>query len=496
MADSKAKGLNPGDADMIVGETHSIGNEGTRASDGAPIDGKSDIEDLSSIFRANDIRGIADVYLTADNVYRIGQAIGSEADDRGEQTIIVAADGRVSSPATVESLIKGLRESGRDVMDIGIVPTPVLYFATRTLDYSSGVMVTASHNPSAYNGFKIVLQGKTLDESGIQKLYARFQKREFAVGDGKLEQSDIIDEYIDRICDDVTMAQPMRIVVDCGNGVAGNIAPDLFSKLGCEVIALHCEVDGTFPNHDPDPTVPGNLDELIRVVQSSNADLGIAFDGDGDRLVVVSGEGNIIWPDQLLMLFARNIVSQHPGCDIVYDVKCTRHLSSVISRYGGKPTVCRSGHSFMKAKLAETGALLAGEMSGHICFNERWYGFDDGLYSAARLLEIVGSSKTSLQELMSEFPVSVSTPEIRIPIDEQEKFGLISQLVEKADFGDGNISTLDGIRVDYADGWGLVRASNTAPELTMRFEADDEKSLSRIRGIFKREILSIRKLDL
>jgi phosphomannomutase/phosphoglucomutase len=496
LADSKAKGLKPCGTDTIADETDPIGNERTEDSEGVPIDEETHVADLSSIFRANDIRGIADVYLTADNVYRIGQAIGSEADDRGEQTIIVAADGRVSSPATVETLIKGLRHSGRDVIDIGTVPTPVLYFATRTLDCSSGVMVTASHNPSAYNGFKIVLQGKTLDESGVQQLYARFQNCDFTVGDGKLEQSDVIDEYIDRICHDVTIARPMLIVIDCGNGVAGNTAPDLFSKLGCEVIALHCEVDGTFPNHDPDPTVPGNLDELIRVVQSRKADLGIAFDGDGDRLVVVSHEGNIIWPDQLLMLFARQVVSRHPGCDIVYDVKCTRHLSSIISRYGGKPVVCRSGHSFMKAKLEETGALLAGEMSGHICFNERWYGFDDGLYSAARLLEIVGSRTTSLQELMSEFPVSVSTPEIRIPIEEQEKFGLISQLVEKADFGNGNINTLDGIRVDYDDGWGLVRASNTAPELTMRFEADDEKSLSRIRKIFKREILSIRKLDL
>lgn len=461
------------------------------------IAGGADVDDLSSIFRAYDIRGIADQYLTPDNVYRIGQAIGSEAEDRGEQIIIVGADGRVSSPAVVEMLIKGLRRSGRDIIDIGIVPTPLLYFGTRTLESSSGVMVTASHNPSAYNGFKVVLQGKTLDESGIQQLYARYLQGDFTSGDGNYDQIDINDDYMERICGDIVIAQPLRIAIDCGNGVAGIIAPALFTNLGCEVIPLHCEVDGNFPNHDPDPTVPENLNELIHTVQSQNADLGIAFDGDGDRLVVVSSEGNIIWPDRLLMLFAKDIVSRNPGSNIIYDVKCTRHLNSVISSYGGRPIISRSGHSFMKAKLEETDALLAGQMSGHICFQERWYGFDDGLYSAARLLEIVGSQTNTLEELLAEFPPSYATPEIRIPIGEQEKFQFIAQLAQNADFGDGHITAIDGIRVDYADGWGLVRASNTTPDLTMRFEADDEEGLTRIKELFKQQMLTIRDdLDL
>jgi len=469
----------------------------TVVSEEVQIEEVIEVEDLSSIFRAYDIRGIADEFLTDDNVYRIGQAIGSEAENLGEQTIIVGADARVSSPAVVEMLIEGLRQSGRDIIDIGIVPTPLLYFATRTLDCSSGVMVTGSHNPPAYNGFKIVLQGKTLDESGIEQLYDRYLQGDFTSGEGNVEQLDIIDDYMDRICDDVVIAQPLQIVIDCGNGVAGYIAPDLFSNLGCEVIPLNCEVDGNFPKHDPDPTVPENLAELIETVQSQNADLGIAFDGDGDRLVVVTSEGNIVWPDMLLMLFAKDIVSRNPGSDIVYDVKCTRHLNSIISSYGGRPVICRSGHSFMKAKLEETDALLAGEMSGHICFSERWYGFDDGLYSAARLLEIVGSQNSTLEDLLAEFPQSHATPEIRVPIGEEEKFLFISQLAQNADFGDGTITSLDGIRADYADGWGLVRASNTTPDLTLRFEADDEESLARIMDHFKNEILAVRDdLDL
>jgi|TARA_Y100000310_G_scaffold309708_2_gene354112 phosphomannomutase/phosphoglucomutase len=462
-----------------------------------PAERATAIDDLSSIFRAYDIRGIADEYLTSDNTLRIGQAIGSEACDRGEKSMIVAADGRLSSPAVVEMLINGLIQSGLDVIDIGVVPTPLLYFATRTLDCSSGVMVTASHNPSAYNGFKVVLQGKTLDESGIQQLYDRYLQGNFTSGNGKYEKVEITDDYMDRICDDVVIAQPLQIAIDCGNGVAGSIAPDLFANLGCEVTPLYCDVDGSFPNHDPDPTVPENLKDLIATVKSQNADLGIAFDGDGDRLVVVTSDGTIVWPDKLLMLFAKDIVSRNPGCDIVYDVKCTRHLNSIIISYGGRPIISRSGHSFMKAKLEETDALLAGEMSGHICFKERWYGFDDGLYSAARLLEIVGSQTETLEDLLSEFPVSFSTPEIRIPIDEQEKFQFIKKFAESADFGVGNITSLDGVRADFADGWGLLRASNTTPALTMRFEADDEEGLARIKELFRREILAIRDdLDL
>ena len=479
------------------GDHRAEANKGPEGEQKDLVAGDRKVEDLSSIFRAYDIRGIADEYLTSDNAYRIAQAIGAEAEARGVQSIIVAADGRVSSPAIVEMLVSGLIKSGRDVIDLGIVPTPLLYFATQTLDSSSGVMVTASHNPANYNGFKVVLEGKTLEESGIQQLYARYLQGDFTSRDGKYEKVDITDDYMDRVCDDVVIARPLQIAIDCGNGVAGVIAPDLFANLGCEVIPLYCDVDGSFPNHDPDPTVPENLADLIATVTSQHADLGIAFDGDGDRLVVVSSQGNIIWPDRLLMLFAKDIVSRNPGIDVVYDVKCTRHLNSIISSYGGRPIICRSGHSFMKAKLEETDALLAGEMSGHICFKERWYGFDDGLYSAARLLEIVGSQTGSLDDLLAEFPISHATPEIRISIDEQEKFEFVSKFSESADFGVGNVTTVDGLRVDYADGWGLLRASNTTPNLTMRFEADDAEGLARIKELFRREILAIRDdLDL
>lgn len=452
--------------------------------------------DLSAIFRAYDIRGIVGETLTPEVIYKIGLAIGSEAIHLGEQSLLVGADGRLSSPDVMASLIDGILASGMGVIRLGAVPTPVLYFATHTTETTSGVMITGSHNPPQYNGFKVVFNGKTLVDADIQRLYARFVNEDFHSGNGELRELDILDQYLEAISDDVVVAQPLRVVVDCGNGIAGEITPDVYMSLGCEVIPLYCDVDGNFPNHHPDPTIASNLQDLILMVKSQGADLGLALDGDGDRLVAVTGSGEIIAPDQLLMLFAKDVVSRNPGSDVVYDIKCTRHLNSVISGFGGRPIICRSGHSYLKEKMAETDAALGGEFSGHICFSERWYGFDDGIYAGARLLEIVGSQTAGLDELMEEFPQSVSTPELKLPVDELEKFNIVNSLLEQGDFADGAISTLDGIRVDFSDGWGLVRASNTGPCLTLRFEADDKPGLERIKSVFRQQLHKVdEKLD-
>jgi phosphomannomutase/phosphoglucomutase len=452
-----------------------------------------DMTAFASIFRAYDIRGIIDETLTEEIIFKVGQAIGSEAEAQGEQTLIVGADGRTSSPKVVESLTKGLIASGRDVVSIGRVPTPVLYFATKNSNAESGVMVTGSHNPAEYNGFKIVIAGKTLVESDIAQLYDRIESNNLSTGEGSLTEIDIWDDYMDDILDDVVVAQPLKVVIDCGNGIAGDYAPELLSNLGCVVFPIYCEVDGSFPNHPPDPTVPANLEDLIIAVRSQEADIGIALDGDGDRLVAVTSEGDIVSPDKLLMLFAKDVVSRNPGSDVVYDVKCSRHLNSVISGFGGRPIISRSGHSFIKEKMAETDAVLGGELSGHICFGERWFGFDDGIYSAARLIEIVGAQTEGLSELLQEFPDSLSTPEIHIAVDEVSKFEIMEVLSETIDFENGSITLLDGVRVDFSDGWGLIRASNTNPTLTLRFEADDQTALERIQDLFRSQLQSIRE---
>lgn len=456
-------------------------------------DSGEDIADLEQIFRAYDIRGVVGESLSEDISRKIGQAIGSEAEARGQQTVIVGYDGREYSPALAEALIEGLTASGRDVINIGAVPTPVLYYAAHNSTTQSGVMVTGSHNPPEYNGFKVVLDGKTLVDQEIKALYERIQSGNVSSGSGSVSEMDVVPDYMDAIADDVVVAQPLKVVVDCGNGIAGSIAPELLDSLGCEAVPLFCEVDGSFPNHHPDPTKPENLADLISTVQSQGADLGIGLDGDGDRLVAVTAEGEIVWPDRMLMLFAKDVVSRNPGSDVVYDVKCTRHLNSVISGFGGRPIISRSGHSFVKQKIAETGAMLGGELSGHICFSERWFGFDDGLYSAARLLEIVGSQEEGLTDLLSEFPESVTTPEIHVPIDDEEKFTLIEALTATADFEDATITTVDGLRVDFSDGWGLIRASNTEPALTLRFETDNAQALDEIKGEFKELLQELRE---
>ncbi len=452
---------------------------------------QSALPDVSNIFRAYDIRGVVGQTLNQDIAYRIGQTIGTEADDQGESKIIVGADGRLSSPDLLDALIDGLVSTGREVINIGFVPTPLLYFATHNSEATSGVMVTGSHNPADHNGMKIVIAGHTLLGDDIQRLYELYMSGEFVAGEGEVTEIDIRDDYLDAISDDVVVAQPLKVVIDCGNGIAGDLAPDLLGNLGCEVVAMYCDVDGNFPNHHPDPIVPENLSDLIVMVKSEGADLGIALDGDGDRMVAVTAEGEIIWPDRLLMLFAKDVVSRNPGSDVVYDVKCTRHLNSVISGFGGRPVVSRSGHSYVKAKMKETDAILGGELSGHICFQERWYGFDDGLYAAARLLEIVGSQSEGLTELLAEFPSSVSTPEITIPVAESRKFDLVEAIRSQATFDNATITDIDGVRVDFANGWGLVRASNTTPCLTLRFEADNEQALTDIQNQFREQLSSV-----
>ncbi|MCZ6710301.1 MAG: phosphomannomutase/phosphoglucomutase, partial [Gammaproteobacteria bacterium] len=443
------------------------------------------------IFRAYDIRGIVEKNLTADVVYWIGRAFAAEAREQRQTRVAVARDGRHSSDMLRDSLTKGLTEGGVDVLDIGCVPTPMLYFATYALDTGSGIMITGSHNPPEYNGLKMMLAGETLAEERIQSLKERLDNNRLSQGNGEVEEIDLNDHYVDRVLEDVVVAQPIKIVVDCGNGVAGVIAPRLLEEIGCEVVPLYCDVDGDFPNHHPDPADPKNLQDLITVVQAEQAQLGLAFDGDGDRLGVVTASGEIIWPDKLMMLFAKDIVSRNPGADIVYDVKCSRHLNTLISENGGRPIMWKTGHSHIKAKLKETGALLGGEFSGHIFFSERWYGFDDAIYSAARLLEIISAQNKTVDELFAQFPVTFSTPEIKIETTESEKFEIIERLENTADFGDGTLTLIDGVRVDYPDGWGLVRASNTSPVLTLRFEADSNAALDRIQDLFQEQLIAV-----
>jgi phosphomannomutase/phosphoglucomutase len=446
----------------------------------------------AEIFRSYDIRGLVGSQVTPELAQLIGQAVGSEAIDQGEQSIIVARDGRTHSEALTQALIRGILRSGCNVINIGVVPTPLMYFATFHFDdTSSGVMVTASHNPKEYNGFKVVMNNRALADDAVVDLRSRIIGQRFHQGLGEETPRAIIPDYIDRIFSDVALASNISIVVDAGNAVPGVVAPALFEELGCDVIPLFCDLDGEFPNHDPDPTIEKNLQALIAKVQETNADIGVAFDGDGDRLVVVTPKGDIIWPDRLLMLFAKDVLSRNPGADVLFDVKCSRQLNQVISSYGGRPIMWKTGHSPMKAKMEETQALIGGEYSGHIFIKDRWYGFDDGIYAMARLLEIITLRDQKIDDIFAAFPQLYSTPEIKIAIPELDKFGLIKKLNEIGDFANGTITTIDGLRVDYTKGWGLVRASNTSPALTLRFEAESPESLEKIQQIFKRELLKV-----
>lgn len=444
------------------------------------------------IFKAYDIRGIVDKTITVENVEKIGHAIGSEARARNLTAIAIGRDGRLSGVELSQALARGIRNSGIDVVDVGMVATPMLYFAAHQLCQYSGVMVTGSHNPPEYNGFKIVLGGQTLAAETIQALRIRIENNDLAHGTGNYSEQNIVNAYLEHITQDIKLDRPLKIVVDCGNGVAGAFAPALYRGLGCQVTELFCDVDGSFPNHHPDPSVPENLNDVIHALKTTDAEIGLAFDGDGDRLGIVTKNGNIINADRQLMLFAADVLSRNPGGKIIFDVKCTRNLAPWISKHGGTPVMWKTGHSFIKAKLIEEKALLAGEMSGHLFFKERWYGFDDGLYAGARLLELM-SREADINATLNNLPDSLNTPEIQVRTAEGENHALIAQLQQQAVFSNPQqVITIDGLRVEYSDGFGLARASNTTPVIVLRFEADNETALKRIQEDFRHNILQVK----
>jgi len=451
-----------------------------------------------SIFKAYDIRGVIGKTLDADAARSIGRAFGSEVRAQGGDAVVVARDGRLSGPELVQALSDGLRAAGVDVVNVGMVPTPVGYFAASVplqLDggerrVDSCIVVTGSHNPTDYNGFKMVLRGAAIYGEQILALHQRIVDENFSDGSGTYTEYDIADAYLDRITSDIKLARPIKIVVDTGNGVAGGLAPKLFKKLGCELVELFTEIDGNFPNHHPDPAHPENLQDVIRALKETDAEIGFAFDGDGDRLGVVTKDGQIIYPDRQLMLFAEEVLSRNKGAQIIYDVKCTRNLAKWVKDKGGEPLMWKTGHSLVKAKLRETGAPLAGEMSGHVFFKDRWYGFDDGLYTGARLLEIL-TRVADPSKLLNSLPNSNSTPELQLKLEEGENFELIARLQQNATFtGADDVVKIDGLRVEYPDGFGLARSSNTTPVVVMRFEADSDEALRRIQEDFRRVIMA------
>ena len=441
------------------------------------------------IFKAYDIRGIVGKSLTDEIVETIGHAIGSEAVARKQHSIAIGRDGRLSGPGFAKALARGIRKSGINVIDVGMVATPMTYFAAFQLRTDCAVMITGSHNPPDYNGLKMVLAGETLSGETIQKLRLRIEQNDLAHGNGSYSQYDIAPEYLARIVGDIKLARPLKITVDCGNGVAGDFAAKLYRGIGCTVTELFCDVDGNFPNHHPDPSDPHNLEDLIAALRDNDSELGLAFDGDGDRLGVVTKDGKIIFPDRQLMLFAADVLSRNAGAEIIFDVKSTRNLFPWIREHGGRPTLWKTGHSLVKAKMRETGALLAGEMSGHMFFKERWYGFDDGLYAGARLLEILSRSGDP-GAVLNALPDAVCTPELHIHTAEGANHALIAHLRKEARFTDAkDIITIDGLRVEYADGFGLMRPSNTTPVIVLRFEADNAGALQRIQNDFRRVLL-------
>ncbi|WP_011296930.1 phosphomannomutase/phosphoglucomutase [Cupriavidus necator] len=447
-----------------------------------------------SIFKAYDIRGIVGKTLTRDVARLIGLSFGSAAAEAGEKAVVVGRDGRLSGPDLIGGLVDGLRATGMDVIDLGMVATPMVYFGTNIeldgVKATSGIMVTGSHNPPDYNGFKMVLAGKAIYGEQIQGLRQRIEAGNFANGAGAYRQCDVRQQYLDRITSDVKLARPMKIALDAGNGVAGAFVGDLFRGLGCEVTELFCDVDGNFPNHHPDPAHVENLQDLMKCLHETDCELGLAFDGDGDRLGVVTKDGQVIFPDRQLMLFAEEILARNPGAQVIYDVKCTGKLAPWIRAHGGEPLMWKTGHSLVKAKLKETGAPIAGEMSGHVFFKDRWYGFDDGLYTGARLLEIL-SRHTDPSAVLNALPNANNTPELQLKCVEGEPFTLLDKIKANARFeGAREVITIDGVRVEYPDGFGLARPSNTTPVVVMRFEADNDAALARIQAEFKRVILA------
>lgn len=445
----------------------------------------------AGIFRAYDIRGITTSNLTEQVCYWIGRAFATQALAEDQQRAVIGRDGRLSSPGIERALGQGLVDGGMQVTSIGQVPTPVLYYATHKLETGTGIMITGSHNPPEYNGLKMMIGGVTLAEDLIQALYRRLQDNSLSEGSGTLDQTDLGDQYIAAAMATTELKRPLKVAVDCGNGVAGELGPKLISALGCEVIPLFCEIDGNFPNHHPDPAEPENLQDLVTAVKAHNADVGLAFDGDGDRLGIVTPQGEIIWPDKMMMLFAQDIISRNPNTPVIFDVKCSKHLERIIREAGGEPIMWKTGHSHIKAKIKQTQAAFAGEFSGHICFGERWYGFDDALYTAARLLELLSQTDLDVDAVFAQYPVTYSTPEIKIHTTETRKFEVMDELVANNGFANGRLTTIDGIRVDFDDRWGLIRPSNTSPVLSLRFEADTADALERVQDEFQAQLSKV-----
>ncbi len=447
----------------------------------------------AEIFRAYDIRGIVDEAFTAEAVFAIGRAFGQWAMDLGLKQVVVGRDGRLSGPRLISIVRQALMAAGVEVIDVGLVPTPVLYYAAQAYGTGTGIMLTGSHNPPEYNGMKLMLAGKTLAAEGLQALKERTWAGRTLVpaAGGSLVHRDIKPDYQQRLLQEIQLKRPLKVVVDAGSGAAAMVVPAVLEALGCTVIPLFCEVDGHFPHHHPDPSQPQNLEALIACVRLEKADIGLAFDGDGDRLGVVTETGQIIWPDRQMMLFAQDVLSRHPGAKIVYDVKCSRHLATVIRAAGGVPVMTKTGHSLIKAKMQETGALLGGEMSGHIFFKERWYGFDDACYAAARLLECIAAQEKTVSQVFAALPDALSTPELQIPLADDQKFAFMEALIAQASFPGAESITLDGLRLEFAQGWGLVRVSNTTPNLVCRFEAETAEALAAIQAVLKAEMLKI-----
>jgi phosphomannomutase/phosphoglucomutase len=443
------------------------------------------------IFRAYDIRGVVENALTPDAVQQIGQAFATEALAQGQKTVVIGRDGRLSSPELAQRLSEGLRSGGCDVIDIGMVPTPVLYYATHKLKTGTGIMVTGSHNPPPYNGLKMLIAGNTLYGDSIKAFYHMIVEGRVNEGNGTHTEENVIPEYLDTIVNDIKLEKPLNIAVDCGNGVAGVLATELFTRLGCNVTELFCDVDGNFPNHHPDPSKPENLVDLQKTMNENHLDIGLAFDGDGDRVGILDDKQNILWADRQMMLYSADVLKRKPGALIIFDIKSTSNLASYIKNLGGEPLMWKTGHSFIKAKMKETGAELAGEMSGHIFFKERWFGFDDGLYSAARMLEIVSQHDESSSEIFEALPDSFNTPELQIDFEEGEHYKFMTKFIDKAKFENADTVTIDGIRVNYAEGWGLIRPSNTTPCLVLRFEANDKNTLTTIQNTFREQLLAI-----
>ncbi|NOR43864.1 MAG: phosphomannomutase/phosphoglucomutase [Gammaproteobacteria bacterium] len=443
------------------------------------------------IFRAYDIRGVVENALTPDATQQIGQAFATEALAQGQKTVVIGRDGRLSSPELAQRLSEGLRAGGCDVIDIGMVPTPVLYYATHKLKTGTGIMVTGSHNPPQYNGLKMLIAGNTLYGDGIKAFYHMIVEGRVKDGEGSHTEENVVPDYIDTIVNDIKLDKPLNIAVDCGNGVAGVLATELFTRLGCNVTELFCDVDGNFPNHHPDPSKPENLIDLQKAVKENNLDLGLAFDGDGDRVGILDDKQNVLWADRQMMLYSADVLKRKPGAQIIFDIKSTSNLETFIKDLGGDPLMWKTGHSFIKAKMKETGAELAGEMSGHIFFKERWFGFDDGLYSAARMLEIVSQHDEAASTIFEALPDSFNTPELQIDFEEGEHYKFMTKFIDKAKFENANTVTIDGIRVNYAEGWGLIRPSNTTPCLVLRFEANDEDTLISIQNTFREQLLAV-----